>query len=914
MRYTIATLTIFFSLAVSSCSPQIDQVSPRSGLPGTIVKIEGRRFADDTWDNKVTIGGSSVRVISGNSNEIRVVALRDVVSGKIEVDTGSGIAVSPEDWKRAGSTLRPTPDRDADAKLIEGSGYPMDKRYDMAAQGTDQKILIILAKPNDIDPEILVGTGPTARDDIAAKLPFANRFFSEASYGKTSVDFGLTPNWVSLSQPRDFYFWTTDDVARDQADVDAAQAAIDALMLDPNATEDDLDAAQEALDAAIAARDSTSEKDRLIQQADFLYSEATLGAEAMMADFDDYTDYFIVVAGPSLRGQCCWVEDSWHAEHTAQNLTFDIDFDEPKGHTYVAQETNWGRMVHELSHFFAGGDLYGQTGNARAFAMMGSHDTHPLYIGPNMENLLDYFDESANGNVEFLQWGSTADFDDTFNIVTHAVTENPAGDNDVHLVKLQVADGLQYFIEVRQKPDATVAEGDYIFDPDIPLAGTGVTDAGVIVTKSVGNNNQSNNQERPITLLPPARMLQVGDVVDDPARTIRISVVQKLDNRPAKYQVRVEWGHLPAADPNGQFDLRIDPWTPPPWESEDIWANSPKNDETSPAKIIYENHESGDETQPIGNGDPPWVGKNNTLFARIANDGTVDTPESVRVTFYVNTPPGIGDDGTWAPFDTVDVGVVPAGTVLVVEANKKWKPAVDEHTCVKVFVHAMTGEITFDNNFAQENFGQFETAASSPYSPVEYDVVVRNPYDVPTAIFIHAHRVPKDWFVAFDSGAVFVAPGEEKPIHVLIWTDRTPEWEARKDNRTVRKPLISIEGWAEAWQDQTFAFGGVTAFVHAVRATKVEIVERQKQSKQRTPFEIHGQLKPPSGPADLAIHIVEPDGKRVVERTTTGADGRFHYVTKHLARMPGTYKLQVFVLGGSLASTAESVIWPVEVL
>ena len=907
---------LFFCLVCVSCiacGPAITDVQPEAGLPGTIINIEGRRFAADPHANSVTIGGAAVRVLDGSSTSLRVVALRDVKSGDVSVDTGSGVAVRPDGWKRSGSSLRPTPERDAGSKLVEGKGYPRNRHYDMAAQGTNQKILIILAQPSDINPEDIVATGPMAADDIAAKLPLANRFFTEASYGKTSADFGITPAWVPLSQPRDFYFWTSEDTAREQTKVDAAQAILDALNLDPSATQADIDAAQADLDAAIAERDAVQGKAGLIQQANFLYAEATLGAEAIVPDFDDYGDYFVVVAGPFLRGQCCWRETAWHAEHTAQDLLFDIDFDEPKGHTYVAQGANWGRMVHELSHFFAGGDLYGQTGNASSFAMMGSHDNHPLYIGPNMEERLDYFNEASNGNVKFLQWGSSPDFDQSFDIVAHAESEDPAGDSNFHLVKLAVSDGLEYFVEVRQRPDAAVAGGDYIFDPNIPVAGAGATDAGVIVTKMVGNNNQSNNRERPITLLPPARMLQVGDRVDDPARTIQIRVTDKLQERPAKYRVRVSWGTLPAADPNGQFDLRIDPWTPPPWESEDIWANNTKNDETSPAKIIYENHEPGDESAPIGNGDPPWVGQDNTLMARIANDGMVDTPEPVRVTFYVNTPPGVGDDGTWAPFDTVDVGIVPANTELVIEAARKWVPAVGEHTCVKVFVHPMTGEMTFDNNSAQENFSEFEAVGSSPYSPVEYDVIVRNPYDTPATMFLHAHELPLDWFVAFDHGAVHLMPGEEKPVHVLIWTDRVPEWNEDNDKRVIRKPMISIEGWAEEWQDQSFAVGGVTAFVHAVRAVDVNVFDRQDQVKLGSPLRVSGEIVPATTAADIAIHIVQPDGERVVERTTTAPNGRFNYETRHKTSAPGPHEVQVFVLPGSLSATAESEVWTVSV-
>ena len=196
-------------------------------------------------------------------------------------------------------------------------------------------------------------------------------------------------------------------------------------------------------------------------------------------------------------------------------------------------------------------------------------------------------------------------------------------------------------------------------------------------------------------------MLQVGDIVEDPARTLRLTVTEKSAARPARYKVKVEWGTLPAANPRGQFDLRISPWEPPPWESKDIWVNSPLNDETGPTRIIYTHHETGDVTKPIGNGDPPWLRHDNTLYARISNQGMVATPEPVRVSFYVNSPPGIGDDGTWAPFDTVNVGVLNAGQTVEVAANRKWRPRVGEHTCVKVQIHRMNGEVTFGNNQAQ---------------------------------------------------------------------------------------------------------------------------------------------------------------------------------------------------------------------
>src|SRR5690606_3255023 len=323
-------------------------------------------------------------------------------------------------------------------------------------------------------------------------------------------------------------------------------------------------------------------------EPDFYYAEALLGAKAVVANFDDFTDYVVVCAGPGLRGSCCWKEQGFHAESTVLDLNFDIQFNAQKGLTYVAQGTHWGRLGHELSHFFAGGDLYpsGTTaGTASGYAFMGSHDSGPLYIGYNMEKRLQYFHAQ---NIATETWGSTPTHNATYDIVAHANSEDNTGDGVVNLLSVKVTDGMYYHVEVRQRPDpSSGSPHDYIFDANIGLGSPAPSwQGGVIISRAIEQNNQMNNQERMIQLMPPARILQVGDEVNDPARTIKIRVEQKLSDRPLKYRGRLQWGTLPAADPNGQFDLRITPWNPPPWESVDIWANSTKNDETSPPKII----------------------------------------------------------------------------------------------------------------------------------------------------------------------------------------------------------------------------------------------------------------------------------------------------------------------------------------
>lgn len=925
-------LCLLIILIAAGCA-RITSVSPKQGLPGTIVAIHGYGFDPEWHRNNVTIGGSPARVIEGSSTLLRVVALRDVATGNVRVTTPARTLVSADVFERRGDTLSPTPDHDSGPELIDGRNFPLDKHYDMAAKGVGQKILLVLAKPSDIDPETSIPAWASDPADSRNVLPFANarefvlqlanhpekganRYFQEASFGQTSGAFDATPVWVPLTKDWDFYCWGGNDVTLAQTAVDGAQADLDAVLANPASTQADIDAATARRDQKKTALKQAQDSQGFLQQPDFAWAEALMRAKAAMgASFDDYTDYVLIVAGPFLRGACCWLTDQFHAESANPALPlgpFDVAFPAPRGGTYMAEDARPGRVAHELSHFFASGDLY--DGSAGAFDLMGFHDSMPLYSGYNMDIKTGYFDESAAGNVVKLDWGSPADMNQTFDLIQHGKTQDPAGDSVKHMITLKVTDGLYYFVEVRQRPDAAAGAGqDYLFDREIPDGGA-PHQSGVLITKAVENTNQSNNREPGVTIVPPEtlpspHLMQPGDIFTDPARTIRITVDSRLQDRPAKYRVRVEWGHLPAADPHGQFDLRITPWSPPPWETPDIWANSIKNDPTAPPAIVYKNHEPGDESKPVGNGDPPWVGHDNTLFARVTNQGAVATPDDVRVTFYVNTPPGIGDNGTWAPFDTVVLGHLAAGETRVVQANRKWVPAVGEHTCVKVLIEPMTGEVTFDNNQAQENFNEFEAEGSSPYRAVETDVIVRNPYDQAIVMDLQAKQVPKDWYVALDHGAVWLPPKGERSVHVVTWTDRVPEWQMsdqRPKDQGPRKALISIEGWTTRPETKFIPVGGVTTFVHAVRSVSVNVQTREKEPKKGERLTVFGHVSPAVASVPIAIHLTDPQGKLQVERASTDASGAYVHSMHDPLGTGGNYRLQVFVLSGSAAAEAES--------
>jgi hypothetical protein len=917
----VALFVVPALLALAGCQG-IREIRPDHGLPGTVVEIRGSGFAPAWHENAVTIGGSRARVIEADATRIRVVALRDVATGPVVVTTPTQTFTSTAPFTRSGDTLAPTAETTSGPKLVEGRAFPLDRRYDMAPKQLNQKILIVLAKPSDIDPEAnipawgagLVGPFANSKEFVQRLTTHpdngVNRYFIDASGNETSADFTVT-DWMPLSQIRDFYAWGPADVVRAQTALTAAQAARDALNTDPSATQADIDAAQAVVDAKTALLKEANDSQGFLQQPDFAWAEALIGAKAALGDatFNSFTDHFLVLAGPWMRGSCCWVGTGFHAESTNPAFPlgpFDIDFPSPKGGTWMAEDGMPGRMAHELSHFFASGDLY--DGSAGAFDLMGFHDDTPMYSGYNQHRRGTWL---SAGNVAELQWGTPADFNQTFELVAPQQAESNASDAIKQVLQLRVTDGLFYYIEVRQKPDPAAAAGSKpSFDRNLPGVDP-TTLSGVVITRAIESNNQTNNLEPSITLVAPAattpRTMAVGEVFTDPARTIRITVEARTAARPATYRVRVEWGHLPSTDPNGQYDLRIAPWAPPPWETVDIWANSTKNDTTVPPKIIYTNHEPGDDTKPIGNGDAPWVGHDNTVYARITNQGVAPTPESARVSFYLISPPGVGDNGTWTPFDTVVVPPLAAGETRIVAATRKWRPVVGEHTCLKVMIEPMNGEVTFDNNNAQENFSEFESGASSPYRVVEFDVEARNPYDRGIVMDMQPRSVPENWFVALDQGAVWLPPKGTKTVHAVLWTDRTPEWESQREGRKgPRKAMIDIEGWSHRLWDRFSPLGGVTAFVRAVRDVRLTITPRQDDFRRGASLTVVGHLTPASASAQVALHLEGPGGERIVESTKTDAGGQFVHTFQKPMDAVGTWTLVGYVLPGSEAGQAES--------
>ena len=349
---------------------------------------------------------------------------------------------------------------------------------------------------------------------------------------------------------------------------------------------------------------------------------------------------------------------------------------------------------------------------------------------------------------------------------------------------IPITDRKKTFVEARQ----TIA--GLVGDQNLP-------DDGVLITDWTPNPSILGEDRAQILLL--GRLLAIGDEYDDqdpvdPTRRLNISLT---DISGDNYTVRVRWQQFRA-------DPYIRPWEPPPWESVDIWNDSPLNNEGG--SIIYADADGSGN--PRGRGDEPSYGVTNTLYARIHNGGNQDATGVVANFYWVD--PAIGDPPwNYIGSDTVDIS---AGTSSV--ASVPWIPISNPaHQCVKVIINPYPGELNPSNNSAQENFHVQESPSGSPFQPAKMSIKVNNPFDEPTFVQLGFNALPKGWRIAISHSYVHLAAHETKDVLVTI----TPPKEMR-DKRP--QSLISIFGEAyqetHAKMEMMIPIGGVSILTRGV--------------------------------------------------------------------------------------------------
>jgi len=917
---------LYFPIAIEAgpllTEPRISSITPGKVLPGTFVEVHGDNFGDVYQDVTVEIGGREALVLAVRPQELRVRIPPErgdldpvvvTIAGRTTTASRLLAYATPPRQGTIGTVGAPTTFSGAAA---EGAGLSKIR--------TGQRVLIIMCYPRDKNAGI---GGLTPADERQRQVDtfekLVNPGFRQMSFNRTDFDFDYT-EWIELPETDDFYFWR-------QADVDAAQDALDNLP--PDATEAARDEAEAALQVAQDNRN-------LMKEGLELYHDALQAAQDDGWTLTDYQGVMLCLATDHLRGQA---SGRWNSVTDSDGDTVNLA---PNTNLWVISYTShWGRRIHELAHAIASGDLYGATGfisDGSLWDMMGNHNMMPLFSGYNMVERLKWYrseddvTDPADANMKELEWTSVPEHDELYTLRAHDAVEDNQ-DNSYHIIKITIFPGLTYYVEVRQEPTTLAPDLDTTSDsPTVlgPAANAAETDTsqllfdthvdfpaaepthkgGVIVTKVVDDTSNLNQKIRKITLLSPA-LMQAGEEVVDAARRLTIRVESKTTDRPLTYSIRVKWVAVAVADPAGLFNLRVRPWDSS-WQTNDLWVDSEGN-----SWGTYQTALEPSTGNPTGNGDRPWVEHWNRLYARVHNFGVVPTSD-VQVTFYVNSPPAIGDRGTWVPHAVRTIPAIAAGSSEAVYAN--WFPQVGEHTCLKVAVETQSCETNVDDNDAQENVFDFDTSGASPHQPIDVEVSVQNPLPKWTLIYLHPQGVPVGWEATVEHGWLWLPPLGERKMRVALFTDigRTAPlsqgMKRRTDNLEIPTEIhFKLEGATYRWYgegpnteeqaEHLEATGGIQIKARARRRVELSLnVDEELAEGGRLVAE--GRMSTELAGVGVTLKITDPNDRHRVVRLRTDEAGRFVYDSADEGHrvISGLHVLQAFVLSDPVVADVKS--------
>ena len=696
--------------------PSITKFTPVVAYPGSIIEIKGTGFGPLRENNVVSIGGVKARVIEASKTYLKVISSYKTKSGKIKVTVGAVAALSAVNFKLK---EYPTPGSAEDGPpiLLEGTGTPSSG--DVPPTG-NLNVLVVLVNPTDVVPANPVNS----RTDVVNKWNSVTTFYNQASYNTLHVVPTITNTWHTLYGNLNDYVDIAgiNNIRKEMLNRLMAECAQHAVNDGFNLDNYQMISCVIFLNGTFIRAWGGSSNNH------FVFFDAALGANINLSSTNQINQL--------------WIQES----------------------------ANWGRFAHETGHNIVsvptsisglseygskalGEDIYksdladGSIATAASFDMMGSHDTHPVFSAYHLEKA-----GWVNGtNILNLNWDRNP-FSGTYDLVAHGLAQN-AFAGRYHIVKIKVTDGLFYNIEVRQRPPAGSAQ---VFDDQIPLD-VAAHNGGVIVTKVFTDVVNNNQQTRFISLLHDEHVLSLNQIAIDPARALKITVLNdNIAANPLVCRVKVEWAQTISNDPAGQFDLRIDPWDGN-YQTPDIWIDR------NPFGAFDQSLDA--QGRPRGNGDKPRPQEINHFYTRVHNDGVIPV-SNVNVTFYAISPPGVGDNGNWAPITTRVIANINQNDKSDIFAN--WVPAVGQHTCLKIFIQPQLGEISGGNNSAQENVFEFEAPAASVPEAVYIPVAVRNPLKERTIVHLSVNGVKYGYVAQFPNAWVWLDALEERNLILTV--------------------------------------------------------------------------------------------------------------------------------------------------
>lgn len=853
--------------------PRIDEVDPVGGQRGTILTIHGARFSPNRLDNDVSIGGTAVPVLAATDNELKVLVTKDVDGGPVKVTIGTHTATSTHDFKVTGY-----PGAGEDGPPVFAMGAGEGAAGDVNPIGTI-RVLVVICQALDRVPADLAAV----RAGLDERWTDVQTFYDQASYSRTNVQF---------------------DIVDTAAQLDGNFA--DFVDLDPSVQ--NVISGQKNRIAAIAAQHG---QDRGFNLNDYQMLSCVI-----------FTNGAFIRAWGGVDTQTFSYDDGKPTSDPT-HIHIDITLDRKINELWINESANWGRFAHEFGHNIVsaptetgdgtatlGEDVYGSdlvdssAATAASFEMMGSHDSHPIFTGYHLQKLGYY----QGANIKELQWDRNPHSEEV-DIIAHALSDD-SDPNRFHVVKVKVSDALSYFIEVRQRPGSTAQ----IFDDNIPL-GAAPNQGGVIVTRVIADEMHNNQQTRFITLMHDVRVQIQGDTIEDPARALRITVLDDgVQARPLVCRVRIEWAQTIADDPDGAFDLNVARWDSS-YQSPDIWVDrDPVGSFDNPLDS---------EGRPTGNGDRPWVDHINQFTARVHVSGAMGA-SNVKVTFYAVTPPGVGDNGNWAPIAVRTIPNIAKDGFADRFCN--WVPVVGQHTCLKVYASQQLGEISGGNNGAQENVFDFQAAGASPADPLFIRTAVRNPVDEPRAVQLSLRGVPMGWAAQIPNSWVWLEGKGEAEIDVMIWP--LEDVNAYKFGRREREgelpgmAPIRVAGFIERnYSDELpvvhtvagsrfYPIGGTFYRTSVRRRASIKLELMDRDGGKETVYVV-GAVGPSVPAQRILVEVVFPDGKthRSAETMTAGSgqfEAKLSLLDENGKLETGAYRVQAFIFHADELADAES--------
>ena len=398
-------------------------------------------------------------------------------------------------------------------------------------------------------------------------------------------------------------------------------------------------------------------------------------------------------------------------------------------------------FAHELGHNLRLGDQYTPSvpgRNPGSWELMDWDDPLPhLSVAHRM--MLGWVPAGWVRTFDFAASGAPVDQ----NVTLHAIERGAPAAGRSSAIEVRIGDGLNYYFEYRNGENPQI--GDRSLPTDERVLGTDVTSSSFVPPFA-----------RPTILLLPTDGDDDGPVLGNG------QFYKEIDASPFPVEFRADVSGI-AGDKadvrirygtNGRPDPSIRPWPASPqrpWQSPDIEVRNAK----SLADPAWTN--------------VPWVGNTNTVVATVRNAGNVMAPQ-VRVNFYVKN---FNIGGAPEVFLGSDLRDVPAGAAI--EFSTNWVPPSTGHFCIVVRIPLYVVptaptvvEMTELNNQAQTNYDRFITATSSPSTREETSVMVANPYDRATRVWIIGQQTNPLYRTYLETTWLWLEPGQSKQVRVMV--------------------------------------------------------------------------------------------------------------------------------------------------